>query len=128
MSTVRIATVKATGRFYVLCQICFRDRLAFCRGEVTRTEGLRTWHAADQQLALADVEVSTVQLTVELVDRMFAQAAAAAIQAMRPGESLTLRASSKALTGETRRAVNEAIGDRPGYGTACRGKSVRVTR
>jgi hypothetical protein len=125
MPTVRIATVKATGRFYVLCQLDFRDQLAFCRGEVTRTEGLRTWHAADQQLPLADVEISTVQLTVELVNRMFAQAAAAAIQAMRPGESLRV---CGAVAQETRNAVYEAIGGQAGYGARFNRRSVRVTR
>ena len=51
---IRLVTVKATGRRYILKQIDFRDKVIFCRDEVVKAEGLRTQHG-DAPVPLAEV-------------------------------------------------------------------------
>ena len=85
---IRLVTVKATGRRYILKQIDFRDKVIFCRGEVVKAEGLRTQHGPDQCLQLADVTVSSELKTQGLVNALFEQSVEVARAALVPGRFL----------------------------------------
>lgn len=85
---IRIATVKATGRRYILKQIDFRDQVAHCRGEVIKAEGLSTTHGPDQCIPLADITFAPAAKTQELVNALFEQSVQVARAALKPGHTL----------------------------------------
>jgi hypothetical protein len=71
----RIATVKATGKKYIVNYIDFRANKVVCWGEVTKRVGLKTWHGPNKVLLLDAVEIGPEQvkdeaLMQELVDQM----------------------------------------------------------
>jgi hypothetical protein len=53
----RIATVKATGKKYLVNYIDFRANKVHCWGEVTKRVGLRTWHGPSKSWLLEAVEI-----------------------------------------------------------------------
>jgi hypothetical protein len=71
----RIATVKATGKKYLVQYIDFRANKVVCWGEVTKRVGLRTWHGPNKVWMLEAVEVGPERqkdaaFVSELVDQM----------------------------------------------------------
>jgi hypothetical protein len=75
---IRIATVKSTGRRYIVQQLCFRTNRVHCAGEVVRVHNLQTTHSASHAFAMGDVVVSETTKTQDLVLELFEQARAAA--------------------------------------------------
>ncbi len=74
MTLFRIATVKATGKKYLVNYIDFRANKVVCWGEVTRTKGLRTWHGPNKAYLLDAVEISKEQPKDQaFVDSLFFQ-------------------------------------------------------
>lgn len=53
----RIATVKATGKKYLVSYIDFRANKVVCWGEVTKRVGLKTWHGPNKAFLLEAVEI-----------------------------------------------------------------------
>lgn len=71
----RIATVKATGKKYLVQYLDFRANKAVCWGEVTKRAGLRTWHDGTKAFLLEAVEIGPERpkdeaFVSELVDQM----------------------------------------------------------
>jgi hypothetical protein len=71
----RIATVKATGKKYLVNYIDFRANKVICWGEVTKLVGLKTWHGSNKVFLLEAVEVGPERLkdrafVAELFDQM----------------------------------------------------------
>lgn|SRR5574338_331186 len=71
----RIATVKATGKKYLVQYLDFRANKAVCWGEVTKRVGLRTWHNGTKAFLLDAVEIGPERqkdaaFVSELVDQM----------------------------------------------------------
>jgi len=77
MTLYRIATVKATGKKYLVSFIDFRANKVVCWGEVTKRKGLRTWHGPNKAWMLEAVEIGPERpkdeaFVRELVDQMIA--------------------------------------------------------
>ena len=71
----RIATVKASGKKYLVSYIDFRANKVVCWGEVTRRKGFATKHEGTKAFLLDFVEISpeaprTEELIAGLVDQM----------------------------------------------------------
>jgi hypothetical protein len=74
MTLFRIATVKATGKKYLINYLDFRANKAVCWGEVTRAKGLKTWHGPSKSFLLEAVEIGLEQpKTQAFVDSLFFQ-------------------------------------------------------
>lgn len=70
----RIATVKATGKKYLVNYIDFRTNKVVCWGEVTKAKGLKTWHEPNKVFLLDAVEISPEQPKDQaFVDSLFYQ-------------------------------------------------------
>lgn len=69
---VRVATVRETGRRYIVLTLNLRDERIALRGEVTKGRGAKSWHAPSFWLDLADVDLTTdVPKTEALVGELF---------------------------------------------------------
>ncbi len=71
----RIATVKATGKKYLVSFIDFRSNKVTCWGEVTKRKGLQTWHGPNKVYLLEAVEIGPERakdeaFVSELVEQM----------------------------------------------------------
>jgi hypothetical protein len=71
MTLFRIATVKVTGKKYLVSYIDFRANKVVCHGEVTRFRGLQSWHEGTKAFLLDVVDIApeapkTVSLMTEL--------------------------------------------------------------
>lgn len=71
----RIATVKATGKKYLVNYIDFRTNKVVCWGEVTKRVGLKTWHGPNMVFLLEAVEIGPERakddaFVAELFDQM----------------------------------------------------------
>lgn len=74
MTLFRIATVKATGKKYLVNYLDFRANKAVCWGEVTKARGLKTWHGPNKVFLLDAVEIGPEQpKTQAFVDSLFMQ-------------------------------------------------------
>jgi hypothetical protein len=81
MDTVRVATVRATGKQYIVSRIAFSKNEAkdpskvFCFGEVVSYRGVNARHEKDQSFLLADVDLkNNVARTPALIEALFKQA------------------------------------------------------
>jgi len=76
--TVRIATVRATGRRYVVAHIDFTndDGVAVCYGDVVSGRGGRWRHGETFRFSTDDVAVATVPRTDALFHELFEQSVA----------------------------------------------------
>lgn len=71
----RIATVKATGKKYLVNYIDFRANKVVCWGEVNKRVGLKTWHDKSKAFLLDAVEIGPERakddaFVTELFDQM----------------------------------------------------------
>jgi hypothetical protein len=76
MATIRIATVKATGKRYVVQQVIFAGDKSkvLCWGEVAGHNGARTTHDAEgKKFLLSAVEIAEVEKTPALCAALFQQ-------------------------------------------------------
>lgn len=74
MTLFRIATVKATGKKYLVSYIDFRANKVVCHGEVTRHRGLQTWHDGTKAFLLDVVDIAPeAPKTPELVRQLWEQ-------------------------------------------------------
>lgn len=77
MEKTRIATVKATGKRYVVNQLDFRESKAHCWGEVVEVKqkgrALQTRHDGQKTFLLDAVDISEVDRTPELLRSLFQQ-------------------------------------------------------
>ncbi len=70
----RIATVKVTGKKYLVNYLDFRTNKAICWGEVTKIEGLKTWHDKPEKFSLNEVELGPEQVkTSAFLSQLFQQ-------------------------------------------------------
>lgn len=73
MATHRIATVKATGKKYIVQFIDFRANKVVCWGEVELRTGLRTKHGPNKAFLLEAVEIKEEPKTEALVQALVDQ-------------------------------------------------------
>ena len=74
MKTIRLATVKSTGKKYVVNFLDFRANKVFCHGEVSKAlQNGATTHGAGVSFPMTDVVLAEVPKTWELVDELFMQ-------------------------------------------------------
>jgi hypothetical protein len=78
VKTVRLATVRATGRRYVVAYMDFNadPAVAVCYGDVVRGRGLRWTHGETIRFPVADVDVAEVPRTDALFLELFEQSVA----------------------------------------------------
>ena len=69
----RIATIKATGQRFLVAFVNFDTERATLFGQVTQFRGLQFTHAGFQTADLADVEISPVAVTSDLLRSLVAQ-------------------------------------------------------
>lgn len=120
MDKIRIATVRATGKRYVVSQLDFRANKAHCWGEVTEVcqngRALQTRHDAQKTFVLDAVTIAEVDRTPELLRSLFDQR----IEGLRAQghvvDDRTTRRGNRRVTDhgtpaqmEARRAANERI-------------------
>jgi hypothetical protein len=94
---VRVATVRATGRRYIVLLLSFAKRpgdvdTALCYGQVTAFRGVQTEHAPRLSIPLADVEISEVPKTHQLCQELFDETVAAKRAA---GETVSITRSRR---------------------------------
>ncbi len=76
MSTTlfRVATVKATGKRYLVSFIDFKTNKVTCHGEVTRFRGMQTWHEGTKSFMLDSVDIAPeAPKTATLLQELWAQ-------------------------------------------------------
>ena len=73
---IRVATVKATGKRFVVQQLEFsKNPKAHCWGNLVEYKGLSSKHDPSISFDLKDVEISEVPRTIQLLDALFQQTA-----------------------------------------------------
>ena len=71
---IRVATVKATGKKFIVQQLEFsKNPKAHCWGNLLEYKGLSSKHEGSISFAMKDVEISEVPRTIQLLDAMFMQ-------------------------------------------------------
>jgi hypothetical protein len=74
MKTIRLATVKSTGKKYIVNFLDFRANKVICHGDVSKaTQFGATTHTGAVTFPLADVVLAEVVKTMDLVDELFMQ-------------------------------------------------------
>ncbi len=76
IKTVRVATVKATGKRYIVCFLDFQSGKVNCYGELIKSKGLATTHGPNKAFLLDAVEVKDVVKDLTLVQSLFEQSVA----------------------------------------------------
>lgn len=95
-TTKRIATVKATGKKYLVQQVSFgTPAKVHVWGEVIRSKGLGTTHETPKAFLLDAVEIAEVPWTHALVAELFKQGCDAKREA---GHVLTVSRSGRTVT------------------------------
>lgn len=107
-TTCRLATVRATGRRYIVARLHLPaggPARVQCWGEVTRAHGCRTTHGATLVFDRADVDIADAEKTPALVHALFLQN----VEAVRAtGVNVTL-SGRKHVTATIRRPVSPAV-------------------
>ena len=122
---VRVATVKATGKQYLVQSIDFSksEPIVHCWGEVVSCRGASSKHAGVVKFLKSAVDVVEVLRTASLIQDLFRQAERQAAQGTLPGycTSAQARAHKREITARAKPAVTamkdflQGTGDLPTF-------------
>lgn len=74
----RIATVKETGKRYIINRINFNTDMVYCYGELVSFKGLKRKHAHEKSFPLEAVDIEPARINEALLSNLFDQAIDAA--------------------------------------------------